>query len=123
MSHEPGSIERYEARRMAEALEADKIAACSSDRRITEKDQGKYDPFGAKKGPEPTGDKDPWKHRSSGMKCSTCMWYVEKVVPPVTKVGYQHVGRCRRHAPSMGGYPVVYPADWCGDHRLDEMKL
>jgi len=33
------------------------------------------------------------------------------------------VGRCRRHAPSMGGYPVVYPADWCGDHRIDENKV
>lgn len=98
-----------------------------AERRITDNDQGKYDPFAAAKNatqakPE-ENSKDPWKHRSSGMKCATCMWYVEKAVPPVTKVGYQRIGRCRRHAPSMNGYPVVYPADWCGDHKLDEMKL
>jgi len=98
-----------------------------AERRITEKDQGKYDPFAAKEAtqklPEPTASKDPWMHRSAGMTCATCMWYVEKAVPPITKVGYQRVGRCRRHAPSMNGYPVVYPADWCGDHKLDETKL
>jgi hypothetical protein len=56
---------------------------------------------------------DPWKHRSKGMKCSTCMWFVEKSV----------IGRCRRHAPTMSGYPVVYPEDWCGDHKLDERSV
>lgn len=66
--------------------------------------------------------RDPWAHRSKGMKCATCMWYVPKKAsgdPLVTK----ELGRCRRHAPSMGGYPVVFPTDWCGDHRLDEGKL
>ena len=64
---------------------------------------------------------DPWKHRSSGMNCKTCMWYVEKVgsgESPVTA----SIGRCRRHAPTMNGYPVVFPADFCGDHKLDEDK-
>lgn len=63
--------------------------------------------------------KDPWKHRSSGMRCKTCIWFVGKVVQD----GETPVGRCRRHAPSMGGYPVVYTSDWCGDHRLDETKI
>lgn len=70
-------------------------------------------------------ESDPWKHRSSGMRCQTCIWYVQKSVP-VTKVGIetsQEIGRCRRHAPTMGGYPVVYATDWCGDHRLDENKV
>lgn len=31
-------------------------------------------------------------------------------------------GRCRRHAPSMQGYPAVFGNDWCGDHKLDENK-
>ena len=61
-------------------------------------------------------NKDPWAHRNEGMKCTTCMWYVPK--GPVT-----HLGRCRRHAPSMSGYPVVFSTDWCGDHKLDETKL
>jgi hypothetical protein len=68
---------------------------------------------------------DPWVHRSEGMRCRTCIWYVPKnrfgtsnsdINPP------KEVGRCRRHAPTMGGYPVVYVTDWCGDHRLDENK-
>jgi hypothetical protein len=35
----------------------------------------------------------------------------------------QIVGRCRRHAPTMNGYPVVFEDDWCGDHKLDESKI
>jgi hypothetical protein len=56
---------------------------------------------------------DNWIHRSSGMRCLTCMWFVPKGV----------LGRCRRHAPTMSGYPVVYPTDWCGDHKLDEKQV
>lgn len=75
---------------------------------------------------------DNWKHRSEGMKCKTCIWFVPKVVSEERKVerGYvpgsaivlYDMGRCRRHAPTMGGYPVVFVNDWCGDHRLDENK-
>lgn len=63
---------------------------------------------------------DPWKHRSEGMKCKTCMWFVPKVVGdnPV-----YNIGRCRRHAPTMNGYPVVFVNDWCGDHKLNELAL
>jgi hypothetical protein len=67
---------------------------------------------------------DPWMHRSDNMKCKTCMWFVPK--KPMTIEGYDPVydlGRCRRHAPSMGGYPVVFVNDWCGDHRLDENRI
>jgi hypothetical protein len=62
---------------------------------------------------------DPWKNRSAGMKCNTCMWYAEKKLP----TNHSPLGRCRRHAPTMSGYPVVYPTDWCGDHKLDEAKV
>ena len=58
---------------------------------------------------------DNWKHRSEGMRCKTCMWFVRKEVETPTKIG-----RCRRHAPTMNGYPVVFDDDWCGDHKLDE---
>lgn len=64
---------------------------------------------------------DPWEHRSEGMRCSTCMWYVPKGHGP-QPVGTSGIlvprGRCRRHAPTMSGYPVVFPDDWCGDHKL-----
>jgi hypothetical protein len=61
---------------------------------------------------------DPWAHRSSEMRCNDCMWYVPKVVGITQTI----LGRCRRHAPTMGGYPAVYQTDWCGDHKLDEKK-
>lgn len=60
--------------------------------------------------------KDPWKHRSQGMICNTCMYYVQKG----DRIGF---GRCRRNAPTMKGYPAVFSNDWCGDHRIDEEKL
>lgn len=61
-------------------------------------------------------ENDPWKHRSQGMRCRTCMWFVSKGNKP-------EFGRCRRHAPSMNGYPAVFDNDWCGDHKLDENKI
>jgi len=73
---------------------------------------------------------DPWIHRSAQMQCQTCMYYVPKLDLPigvldhVNKVqGKEPLGRCRRHAPTMNGFPVVYPMDWCGDHKLDGAKL
>ena len=87
---------------------------------------------------------DPWKHRSEGMKCKTCMWFALKqieiseesieVEPEILKPGkviYTNVpappepiiGRCRRHAPTMNGYPVVFVDDWCGDHKLNENTI
>ena len=71
------------------------------------------------------GAADPWADRSSGMKCRTCVWFVPKVNQGLyaMKPEAPIVGRCRRHAPSMGGYPVVYQTDWCGDHRVDENKV
>ncbi|HPO93495.1 MAG TPA: hypothetical protein P5234_15825 [Thermoanaerobaculaceae bacterium] len=67
--------------------------------------------------------RDPWRHRSAGMRCRTCMWFVAKeLAPGPHPEGAWNVGRCRRHAPAMGGYPVVKRDDWCGDHRLDENK-
>jgi len=54
--------------------------------------------------------RDPWIHRDKGMTCPTCMYFVQKDGGPR--------GRCRRHAPTMAGYPVVMPQDWCGDHKL-----
>lgn len=77
---------------------------------------------------------DAWKHRSDGMRCKTCMWFNPKAVseerraemgytPSPTGAKLFDLGRCRRHAPSMGGYPVVFVNDWCGDHRIDENKI
>jgi hypothetical protein len=67
---------------------------------------------------------DPWAHRSAGMQCRTCMWFAEKVsqTPRAETDTRGAVGRCRRHAPSIAGYPVVFSTDWCGDHKLDESK-
>jgi hypothetical protein len=66
---------------------------------------------------------DPWEHRNKNMRCSTCMWFVlkssDRISTPVDRI----LGRCRKHAPSMTGYPAVFTNDWCGDHKLDENKL
>jgi hypothetical protein len=68
---------------------------------------------------------DPWAHRAAGMRCSTCVSYVEKLnhSGAASLTIYPVIGRCRKHAPTLNGYPVVYPTDWCGDHKLDETKL
>lgn len=67
---------------------------------------------------------DPWIHRSSSMRCSSCIWFVHKLKAPIPHPGdSKEVGRCRRHAPTMNGYPVVFLSDWCGDHRIDENKV
>lgn len=69
---------------------------------------------------------DPWIHRSEKMHCRTCMWFVKKDAPPPAEnlaVIPTNIGRCRRHAPTMNGYPVVFSNDWCGDHKLDEGKV
>jgi len=66
---------------------------------------------------------DPWRHRSAAMLCKTCIWYLPKESIGMLQGAQTQIGRCRRHAPTMGGYPVVYMTDWCGDHRLDENKL
>ena len=70
---------------------------------------------------------DPWKHRSDGMRCKTCMSFVKKDSVIADEKAKQdprgRLGRCRKHAPVMNGYPVVFEMDWCGDHKLDEDKL
>lgn len=66
---------------------------------------------------------DPWVHRSAGMLCKTCIWYSPKASIVTLQGGQSKIGRCRRHSPTMGGYPVVYMTDWCGDHRVDENKI
>ena len=61
-------------------------------------------------------NQDPWKHRSDRMKCKTCMWFAPKVAqidprgPDMQATTYD-LGRCRRHAPTMSGYPVVFVND------------
>lgn len=63
---------------------------------------------------------DPWKERSKGKICATCIHFVDK--DPIE--GETVLGRCRRHAPVVQeGYPVVFLNDWCGDHKLDENAM
>uniref|UniRef100_A0A6H1ZWD0 Uncharacterized protein n=2 Tax=viral metagenome TaxID=1070528 RepID=A0A6H1ZWD0_9ZZZZ len=69
--------------------------------------------------PQELPSDDPWRHRSKGMKCRTCMFFVRKFSPVPAKP----LGRCRRRAPTMNGYPAVFLDDWCGDHKIDEEKI
>lgn len=63
---------------------------------------------------------DNWEHRSENMRCKTCMYFVPKFKKedPGTDIG-----RCRRNAPTMSGWPVMFVTDWCGEHKLDENKI
>jgi len=60
------------------------------------------------------GKIDNWANRVRNMHCLTCMFYMAKEGGIVKSVK----GRCRRHAPTLGGWPVVFDTDWCGDHKL-----
>ncbi len=54
--------------------------------------------------------KDNWNNRSQQMTCQTCMYFRNM--------------RCRRHAPTMQGFPAVYPNDpGCGPHKLDKEAM
>lgn len=64
--------------------------------------------------PRMVGD-DPWRHRAARMICASCIYFVPKAEPSF--------GRCRRHAPTISGFPAVFDSDWCGDHKLDENKI
>ncbi len=76
--------------------------------------------------------RDNWKHRSQGMKCLSCMWFVEKARRPKrvpgpneeapTEGDSEPFGRCRKRAPTLSGWPAMFGTDWCGDHKLDENK-
>ena len=57
---------------------------------------------------------DNWQHRAENMRCRTCMWYVPKS---------EKLGRCRFNAPTIKGWPAMFPGDWCGQHKLDEGKI
>lgn len=52
-----------------------------------------------------------------GMICNTCAFFVEKK-SKVVRIVSNILGRCRRRAPTMNGYPAVFSRDWCGDHKL-----
>ena len=81
---------------------------------------------------------DNWAHRSIGMRCRSCMFWVSKAQsnpdqqfsdptypttePDPGQAPPRELGRCRRHAPTLAGWPTVFADDWCGDHKLDENK-
>lgn len=86
-------------------------------------DEADYRPTFGSTGPFRRLDEDdPWANRSKAMSCSTCMWFMRKAKSGPQPSTAREVGRCRRHAPTMAGYPVVFEVDWCGDHKLDENK-
>ncbi len=57
---------------------------------------------------------DQWD-RKTDFGCGSCMSYVPKKQHAADKATKE--GRCRHNAPTMNGYPVVFPDDWCGQHK------
>ena len=67
-----------------------------------------------REGPRSPAEVDNWQHRAENMRCQTCMWYVPK---------NEKIGRCRYNAPTIKGWPAMFPTDWCGQHKIDENKV
>ncbi len=65
---------------------------------------------------------DPCHHRSQGLRCASCIWWVEKqkAVDRPEQPIRGALGTCRRHAPTISGFPATFETDWCGDHRLSD---
>ncbi len=66
-------------------------------------------------------------HRAEHRRGGTCIYFVPKPRtgpqnPRETRPETAGLGRCRRHAPTLGGWPAVFETDGCGDHKLDENK-
>ena len=64
--------------------------------------------------------RDNWRDQAT-FCCRTCRFYVAKNSDPDHPFDADPphiIGRCRRRAPTMDGFPVVFPTDWCGDHKL-----
>lgn len=56
--------------------------------------------------------KDYWGNRNYQMTCGRCIYFLLK---------RSIIGRCKRHAPTNTGYPVVFVDEpGCGDFKLDE---
>lgn len=81
-----------------------------------------YPSEGPTRNPDAAPAEDNWRHRSIRMRCGSCMWFVLKTVDGSPRNIPISLGRCRRHSPTLGGFPVAFQSDWCGDHRLDENK-
>lgn len=54
-------------------------------------------------------EEDNWSDQMT-FQCASCMFFVPK--------NETSIGRCRKHSPSIDGWPVVHDSDWCGDHKL-----
>jgi hypothetical protein len=67
-------------------------------------------------------EEDNWKHRAIGMRCHTCMFFVLKSTGLNSINPAGRLGRCRKHSPTLCGWPALFEQDWCGDHKLDENK-
>jgi len=49
-------------------------------------------------------------------RCNTCRWYGEKRKDNISTMA----GKCRRHAPTIEGFPIVLATDIaCGDYQVD----
>lgn len=58
---------------------------------------------------------DNWD-RKTNFNCDSCMFYVPKLEQ--NPDSNREMGRCRRNAPTLKGFPVVFSSDWCGEHKI-----
>ncbi len=43
--------------------------------------------------------------------CDTCTWY--------HSIREDKSGQCRRYAPTINGWRIVYNDEWCGEHEVN----
>ena len=58
---------------------------------------------------------DRWD-RKTNFGCNSCMFFVPKRHGEFSLAVDD--GRCRRNAPTLKGFLVVFIDDWCGEHKL-----
>ena len=59
------------------------------------------------------------KWNRNRLKCFNCIFFEGKE----DATGFIQVGRCIRNAPTIRGFPIMLPNQYCGEHRLDENKF
>jgi len=59
------------------------------------------------------------KWNRNKLRCFNCVFFEGKE----DATGFIQVGRCIRNAPTIRGFPIMLPNQFCGEHRLDENKF
>jgi hypothetical protein len=57
------------------------------------------------------------------VRCVSCVFFQPLLHSDVKEGDQIRLGKCRKNAPTVAGFPQVLPYEFCGEHRLDAEKL